>query len=222
MDPKNGETLELTIDEIFKDEVETSTPLVTPEKKVELTEAMTKRINEVRTKTEATVRDNMAKELGYENYDELLKAKDKKLITEAGYDPEELEKIIEPLLAKRLASDPRMQRLQQLEEQDKKTYMNVELDKLEKLTGLKVKETDLSQETLDLMGKGVPLAQAYIATNSVKIISANKGTTDHMASGAGAGQIKTRTMTQEEKAFYKSINPHITDEELNKKTLEVK
>ena len=218
-----GANLELTLDELFQDDPESGTPpLVNDTQKLELTAAMTKRINEVKAKTEATVRDEVAKNFGFESYDAMQKAKDKKLITEAGYDPEDLEKIIEPLLEKRLANDPRMQKLQLIEKQEQTASINSQLSEIEKLTGLKVKETDLSQETLDLMKKGVPLAQAYIATNSLKILGANKGTTDHMASGAGAGQIKMRGMTQDEKAFYKSINPHITDEALNKKTIEVK
>jgi len=218
----NGVTLDIDIDELFKDDEGTSTPLVvTPEKKVELTEAMTKRINEVRTKTEATVRDNIAKDLGFASYDEMLKAKDKKIITEAGYNPEEIDKIIEPLLEKRLAADPRIQRLQQLEEQDKKNAITSQLAEIEKLTGLKVKETDLSNETLELMGKGLTLSQAYFATNPTKI-SSNKGSTDHMATGAGAGKIKLRGMNADEKALYKSINPTATEEEINKKTLEVR
>ncbi len=224
MEILNGVKLDLDLDDLFKEDLDAGTPpAVTPEKKVELTKVMTDRINEVKAKAEATVRDEIAKDLGFENFEAMQKAKDKKIITEAGYDPEELEKIMSPMLEKRLASDPRMQRLQQLEEQDKQSYMTAQLAEIEKLTGLKVKETDLSKETLDLVGKGVPLAQAYIAANSAKIISGNnRGTTDHMASGGGTGQVKTRSMTQDEKALYKSIYPDVSDEALNKKTLEVK
>jgi len=221
MEQPNGATLNIDLDELFKDDPEAGTPPVNKEKQVELTKIMTDRINDVRTKTEATVRDSVAKDLGFESYDAMQKAKDKKLITEAGYNPDDLEKLIGPMLEKRLASDPRMQRLQQLEDQDKKAYTIAQLAEIEKLTGLKVKETDLSQETLDLMGKGVPLAKAYIATNSVKIIS-SKGSTDHLVTGASTGSVKTRNLTQSEKDFYKSINSYATDEELSKKTIEVK
>ena len=219
----NGETLNLDLDELFKEEDETSTPLVTDEKKAELTAAMTKRINEVKTKTEAEVRDKIAKDLGFENFKAMEEAKTKKVITEAGYDPEDLEKIIKPMIEERLASDPRMQKLQAIDEQEKKTYISSQLTEIEKLTGLKVNEAELSKETLDLWGKGVPLAQAYIAANPTKIISANnRGSTAHLATGSGTGQTKARGYTQAEKDLYKSINPNATDEELNKKTIEVK
>jgi len=221
---KTGDILEVNLDELFQDDPVAGTPpAVTEEEKLKLTQAMSKRINEVKAKTEAEVRDNLAKELGFTNYDEFQKAKDKKIITEAGYNPEDLEKIIEPLLEKRLQSDPRMQKLQYIEEQEKKTYIATQLAEIEKLTGLKVTEADLSKETLDLYAKGVPLSNAYIATNSTKIMSASTiGSTTHLASGSGAGKPKLRTLTQAEKDLYKSINPYATDEELNKKTLEVK
>ena len=59
--------------------------------------------------------------------------KTKKFITEAGFNPEDVEKIIEPMLEKRLANDPRMQKLQQYEEQEKKAYINSQLAEIEKI-----------------------------------------------------------------------------------------
>ena len=53
---------------------------------------MSKRINEVRAKT-AVVRDNIAKDLGFDKVMmKCKKAKDKKFITEAGFNPEDVEK----------------------------------------------------------------------------------------------------------------------------------
>lgn len=225
MDDLNGAKLDLDLDDLFKDEEDpaAATPAANGKEEVNLTEAMTKRINEVKAKTEATVRDNIAKDLGFDDYEAMQKAKTEKTITEAGYNPEEIEKLVKPMLEARLAADPRLQKLAALEEKEKQAYISAELAKIEKLTGLKVKETDLSKETLDVWGKGVDLAQAYIATNSNAIISANtKGSTDHLASGNGASKPKMRGLTQSEKALFKSISPDITDEELNKKMMEVK
>lgn len=224
MDEKDllGAKLELDLDDLFKDDQEASPPLA-KEKELELTAAMSKRINEVRAKTEAEVRDKIAKELGFETYDAMQKAKHKKEIADAGYDPDDLEKVIEPLLEKRLASDPRMLKLQQIEEQEKKTYISNQLAEIEKVTGLKLTEADLSPETVELWQKGVELSKAYIATNSAKILAANtKGSTAHLSSGTGTGGTKLRGLTQAEKDLYRAINPYATEEELNKKTLEVK
>jgi len=222
MSSPNGDILDLNIDELLNDDLESSTPL-DETKKVELTTAMSKRINEVRAKTEQETRDKIAKDLGFESFEAMEKAKTKKEITEAGFDPEEVEKLITPLLEKRLAADPRMQKLQEYEEKDKKAYINSQLAEIEKLTGLKITEAELPKETLELWSKGVDLAPAYIATNSAKIIgAAGKGSTTHLATGNGVGKTKVRGFTDEEKAFYKSINPSVSDEELSKKTIEVK
>lgn len=225
MDVLNGANLDLNIDELFNEEPEAGTPPADnkDENKVEMTEVMTKRINEVRAKTEATVRDSVAKDLGFDSYEAMQKAKDEKQIVEAGYDPAELEKLIEPMLEKRLASDPRMQKLAQLEEKEKASYITSELAKITELTGLKVTQADLSQATIDLWGKGIDLSQAYIAANSNKIISAtHKGSTTHMLSSTSTKSPQVRGLTAGEKSLYKSINPFATDEELSKKTITIK
>lgn len=218
-----GAKVELNLDELFREDPDTGTPPVNDEQKLELTKAMSKRINEVRSQTEASVRDNIAKELGYANYEEFEKAKDKKLITEAGYNPEEIEKIIEPLLEKRLATDPRMLKLKSIEEQEEKNYMSSQLAEIEKLTGLKITEADLDEDTKNLWQKGIDLSKAFIAANPTKVIQRSSvGSTAHLATGSGAGKVKLRTMTEDEKAFYKAVNPFASDEEINKKTIEVK
>lgn len=225
----NGETIDTTIDDLFKDDEvenqEASTPLAKnkPEGNTEdMTAAVSKRINEVRSKTEAKVKDEIAKELGFENYDAMQKAKENKTITEAGFNPEDIEKLIGPMLEKRLANDPRMVELQSFKERERQELVKSELAKIEALTGLKIAEADLPQETLDLVAKGVPLSKAYLATNSDKIIAAGtKGSTEHMASGTGSGGVKHRGLTQSEKALYRQIYPDITDEELSKKLIDV-
>lgn len=219
-----GEDLVINLDDLFKDDQTTGTPPVVDEtKKLELTAAMSKRINEVKTKTEQETRDKIAKDLGFENFEAMSKAKTKQDITDAGLDPEQVEKIIEPLLEKRLQSDPRMIKLSELEAQEKKAQVKAELDEIEKLTGLKVTEADLSKETLDLVEKGIKLSQAYIATNPTKVMAAgNKSTTAHLAGSTGTGQVKVRNYTAEEKALYKAINPGASDEEINKKVVELK
>lgn len=222
----NGVELDLSLDDLFKDDEDLATgtlPVKTEEQKAEMTANVTKRINEVKTKTEAAVRESIAKELGFDSYELMQAAKDKRIITEAGYDPEDIEALIGPMLEKRLAADPRMQKLQHAEEQEKKNYISSQLLEIEKLTGLKLTEADLPKETIELWGKGVDLAPAYFATNSAKLIAANsKGSTAHLASSTGIGGTKLRGFSQSEKDLYKSINPSVTDEELNKKTLEVK
>ena len=69
---------------LFKDDEDLATgtlPVKTEEQKAEMTANVTKRINEVKTKTEAAVRESIAKELGFDSYELMQAAKDKKLIT---------------------------------------------------------------------------------------------------------------------------------------------
>ena len=88
-----GEDLVINLDDLFKDDQTTGTPPVVDEtKKLELTAAMSKRINEVKAKTEQETRDKIAKDLGFESFEAMSKAKTKQDITEAGLDPEQVEK----------------------------------------------------------------------------------------------------------------------------------
>ncbi len=216
MDKTKGEIIDIDIDALFDDEA--GTP---PVDKNEMTERMTKRINQVKLKTETEVKNNIAKDLGYDSYEAMQNDKDKRKIIEAGYNPEDIEQIINPLVEKRIASDPRIAKLQEYEQRDKQHYINNQLKEIEKLTGLKVSEKDLPKETLDLWNKGVDLSKAYLATNPDKLkINVVKGTTTHLATGTGNGKVNRRSLSQSEKDLYRSINSDISEEELNKLTIE--
>lgn len=224
-DPKDDKIVDLDIDDLFKDPVgDSSTPQLTPE---QMTKAMTDRINEVKSKTEKETMEKIAKDLGFNSYEELQKAKENEIIETHGYDPKDIEAVIEPLLAKRLADDPRLQKLAEYEARERDAYIQSQLAEINKATGQKLKIEDLSKETLDLWGKGLELEQAYYATQGKTIMNRvvshlQQGTLTHLAPGAGAGNVKTRTLTAEEKALWRSINPDITEEELSKKTTQIK
>lgn len=225
--PEGDDDLELDIDELFEDP--DATPASDDSSKLQpkdMTQAMTKRINEVKAKTEREVQDKVAKELGYENYAEMKKVKEDDLIRKHGFNPEDINEILEPLLKERLADDPRLKRLEALEARDRENYIAAQLASINETTGQKLKVTDLPQETLDLWAKGIELEQAYYATHGKTIITqgVNKdhnGSLGHLANPAGGGQVKLRRLTAEEKELYRSINPHITEEELSKKTTPV-
>ena len=89
---KEDTTLDLNIDDLFKDPEETVTETDNQVDNSEessddtnvMTEAVTKRINTVRRKTEIETQDRIAKELGYNSHAELQKAKEKDLLKNAG------------------------------------------------------------------------------------------------------------------------------------------
>jgi len=225
---KIGEDLEeLGIDELFNDDETPASTEQTPEQvaeaKLKQTQAVTARINEVKTKIEKETLDRVAKELGYESYAVMKKAEETKLIKDKGYNPEDLEKVLEPILKKRLEDDPRLKRLEALEQRERDEYVQTQLTAINEATGQQLKITDLAPETLELWGKGINLEQAYYASQGKQLIAkaktqTNNGSLDHLAVGSGSQQPKLRRLTEQEKDIYRSIAPHITEDELNKKT----
>lgn len=225
---KDGENiLELSIDDLFKDEDVTPASEEEKEaKKLELTQGMTKRINEVRAKTEKETKDNLAKELGFESYEAMKKAKEDELISKKGYNPKDIKEVLDPLVEKRLADDPRFKELEAFKARERDAYIQAQLTAINEATGQQLKIADLPQATLDLWAKGLNLEEAYYATHGKQIITKVKsevsnGSLSHLATGGGAGQPKLRRLTEEEKAMYRAIAPHMTEEELNKKTTPV-
>lgn len=221
----DDKTLDLDIDDLFKDPSDDSS--ASKLEPSQMTQAMTARINEVRTKTEKETMEKIAKDLGFTSYEELQKAKENELIEKHGYDPKDIEAVIEPLLAKRLADDPRLQKLAEYEAREREAYIQSQLAEINKATGQNLKSEDLSQETLDLWSKGIELEQAYYATQGKTIITKGvsqslQGSLAHLAPGSGAGSIKTRKLNEEEKAMWRAIVPGITEEELSKKTTQIK
>ena len=226
------EVLDVDIDELFKDPDASPTSeddhvVKTPEeKKLELTQAMTKRINEVKSKTEKETLERVAKDLGYESYVAMKKVGEADLIKKQGFNPEDIEKVVEPLVQQRLANDPRLKKLEALEQRERDEYVQSQLAAINTATGQNLTAKDLSKETLELFAKGVGLEQAYYAVNGKEIIAKNKsqinnGTMDHLGTGSSGQGVKTRKLTEEEKDMYRSIAPHLTEDELNKKTVTV-
>lgn len=221
---EGDDDIEIDVEDLFNDtEVPPTSTSTSTTETGDLTQAMTKRINDVRTKAERDTQDAVAKSLGYADYADLQKQSENNLIKQHGYNPEDLEKVLEPLLQKRLADDPRLKKLEALEEKERDAYILTQLNSINEATGQNLKLTDLPQATLDLWSKGIDLEKAYYATegknliNKVKASAAN-GSMEHLAPGATHGATKTRRLTPDEKAMYRAINPYITDEELSKVT----
>lgn len=230
-----SEDLELNIDDLFKDpddeqvdeQVDESIEDNDESSKID-TAAVSKRINEVRSKTEHETQERIAKDLGYESYSAMLEAKEQKMLREAGLDEDEVSDVVTKLVEKRLSEDPRFKKLQEYEERDKAAFVKKQLNEVNKLSGQNYTSVDqLPPETLELWGKTGNLKQAFLATKGEELIAKgiNKqasGSLDHLATiGSSGTSSKVRKLTDEEKEFYRSINPDITDEELNKKTTKI-
>ena len=230
------EDIELSVDDLFKDPEDSQTQdngqgQSSDDSKNDgnenLTKNMTKRINEVRRKTELEVQDRVAKQAGYASYEDMMKATERKIVEDQGYDPDEINKLLEPLIEKRLSNDPRFKKLEEIESREKDAYLSQQLAAINKISDVKYKSVnDLPNETLNLFAKGVDLKQAFYATQGEGLLSkaankANNGSLNHLAPLPNGNGVKTRGLNAEEKAMYRMIIPGITEEELSKKTIEI-
>lgn len=197
-------------------------------KKVDQTKAFAKRLKESTDKVRNEEREAIAKDLGFNSYEELQKSRERKVYEDKGLDPDEVSPIVDELVKKRLDSDPRMQELAAFKEKQVKEFAKRELAEITKLTNGEV--TSLEQvpaDVLDLWKKKGSLKAAYLELKGEELIlkarsGQSKGTTTHLngLNGSNGGGQNKRPLTDKEKQLWKLFNPNMTDEELNKKLVD--
>lgn len=194
-------------------------------KSIEQTKAFAKRLNEVKNKE----REQIAKSLGYESYDVMMKQRETQLLEDKGLDPEQVAPIVDELVKQRIDNDPRMKELETLRKKQIEEFGKKELAEIAKLTdGEVTKFEQLPKEVLDLWKTKGSLKSAYIAVKGEELIlkarsAQSKGSTSHLSGldGSNVKKVDTRPLTEKEKQTYKFFNPGISDEELNKKTTKI-
>lgn len=224
--------------DLFDDDIQQEPPLADDDtspnddgklvEQVDQTKAFAKRLRESTDKARAEEREAIAKTLGFNSYEELQKSKERKVIEEKGFDPDELSPILEQLVQQRLDNDPRMRELETLKARQIEEFGKRELEEISKLTGGEI--TTLEQvpaDVIDLWKKKGSLKKAYLELKGEELImktrsGQNKGSTAHLNSPSGnVAPAKTvRPLTAEEKKIWKFFNPTMTEEELNNKTVE--
>lgn len=236
MEVNDNETLNFDIDDLFKDpeEEKPQEPKSDDANKdnkneaSDITKGVSKRINEVRAATEKETRDAVAKEAGYENYEALQKAKEKQILKDAGLNDEDIEPVVQKLLNKRLAEDPRMKKLEEFEAREKANFVKEQLKEINKFAGTGYKDvSELPQEVISMWEKTGNLKQAYLAIQGENLIGKNiagkqNGTLSHLANPGSVGtSAKERPLTEAEKDMWRMVIPDITDDELSKKTMPI-
>lgn len=231
------------LEQLLRDDDEPATPPAEPETEapvtqpvteptgdsdIENTKAFANRLKERTDKAIAEERDNIAKQFGYASYDEMLKSREKKVLEDSGLDPDEVSPVVDKIVEQRLNSDPRMKELELLKQKQVEEFAKKELAELTKLTNGEI--TDMSQvpqDVIDMWKKTGSLKQSYMSLHGEDLVnklknSASRGTTSHLQSPTGATvtQSKTRPLTAEERQVWKFFNPKLTDEELDKKTVD--
>lgn len=180
-------------------------------------------------KAVAKERESIAKSLGYESYAQMQKSREEDMLKEKGLDPEDVSPVVEQLVNKRLAEDPRLQELEGYRQQKVNEWAKKELTELSELTNGKVtKLEDVPKNVLELWKTKGSLKAAYLELEGETLIremrtgiasGQSKGSTGHLQSPKGTpanNNSNKRPFTQQEKDVYRLFNPGVTDEELNK------
>lgn len=233
---ENDDILDIGLDDLFKepDDLEDSQATDQEESEdtetddtVNTTEAVSKRINEVKRKTENETQDRIAKELGYNSYKDLQDANKNKMLRDAGIDTDDTELMatIDKLIEERLANDPRMKKVDEYENQQKANFVTNQLKEINKVAGSNYTSIEqLPQDVLDMWEKTGNLKQAYLATHGEELLikkPSRSSSLNHLGDQSSGQRTnhKTRPLTDEEKDIWRSVFGDISDEELSKKTM---
>lgn len=195
-------------------------------KNVEQTKAFAHRLKESTDKARRDEREAIAKSFGYDSYDDMVRQRESKLITDKGLDPEEVSPVLDELVKQRLDNDPRMKELEDLRKRNLVEFGKKELAEISELTGGQITRIDqLSREVVEEWKKSGSLTDAYLKLEGKNLISRlrnenKKGSTNHLSTPGSSNPAPSnkRLLTNEEKQMWKLFNPGISDEELNKKT----
>ena len=194
------------------------------------TKAFAHRLKEATNKARNEERESIAKSLGYESYADMQKKREAEMLEEKGLDPEDVSPIVEQLVQKRLAEDPRLQELGAYKQERMNEWAKKELTELNELTGGKIsKLEDVPNDVIELWKTKGSLKGAYIELHGEKLIreirtgianGQNRSTTSHLGSPQGAPaapkDTNRRPFTAKEREVYKLFNPGVTDEQLSK------
>ena len=212
---------------------ENSSEQPTPEPKKEeadvtQTKAFAKRLKESTDKARLETKDEVAKELGYESYNDMIAKRQKQMLEEKGYSSEELTPIVDELVKQRLEGDPRMKELEEYRKQQIVEYGKKELEEISKLTGGKITQfKQLPKDVLDRWRETGSLKSAYLELKGEELIlEARRAQTQpeagHMNTPDGNPFTPTnkRHLTAEERQIWKKFNPNMTDKELDEKLVD--
>ena len=223
--------IEKEIAELIKDDQDSS-PEKQEQKSAENTQESKKSDEEKKSDAKAfsirlnEEREKIAKEAGYESYEDMRKQREKKKLEDKGLDPDVASPVLEDLVKQRLEQEVLKKKEQ---EREFKEWCDKEVKQLSTLTDGKIKSlSDVPQDVVKLSETTGSLKSAYLQLHGEELIAQiklkqtsqeSKGTTDHLAQikdGVSASG-KTRPLTPEERKAYKMIIRNITDEELDKK-----
>lgn len=207
------------------EETSNTAPQPATDDSIEKTQAFARRLKEKSDQIRNEERESIAKGLGYTSYEDMIKTREKQMLEDKGLDPDEVSPIVEELVQKRLNDDPRLKELENYRAKQVEEFGKRELAEITKLTGGQVTKLEqLPAAVIEEWKKTGSLKKAYLTIEGENLImkansEQNRGTTEHMRTVSGSGSTPSgkRHLTPEEKRMWKLFNPHLTDEEINKK-----
>lgn len=161
-------------DKLVEDDLldeEEQTPAASPaEQTVDQTKAFAKRLKEETEKVRNNEREEIAKQFGYNSWQEYVDAQTNNKLLDNGLDPE----AVRPMLQDLIKNDPQyieaMKFKAEKEELEKELFASNSLQDLNNKFGLSYKSiNELDSDTIDMWNKGIPLEKAYAANNWEKI-----------------------------------------------------
>ena len=193
------------------------------------TQAFAHRLKEATSKARNEERESIAKSLGYESYADMQKKREAQLLEEKGLDPEDISPVVEQLVQKRIAEDPRLKEFDDFKQERMKVWAQQELAELKELTGGAISKMEqIPEDVLELWKTKGSLKAAYIEKHGEELIrearsgaasGQSRGSTAHLATHQttpAAGNANRRPFTAQERDVYKLFNPDVTDEQLSK------
>ena len=247
MNINNQGANEFTVEELealFNDDIQTESPTSNEEttdvqdgndgavteksNNVENTKAFATRLRVSTEKARKEERESIAKSFGYNSYEEMEKARERKTYEDKGLDPDEISPVVDELVKQKLNADPRMQELEEFRKRQVAEFGKRELAEITTLTGGKITSlSQLSKDVLELWQKTGSLKSAFLQLEGEKLITQirseqSKGSADHLGNinGDSPANVTKRPLTDEEKRMWRLFNPNISEDELNKKTVD--
>lgn len=194
---------------------------------METSKVFSQRLKAHAAKEVAAERERIAKDLGYESYEDMQKHRESKILEDSGLNPNDVSPVVDKIVEERLKNDPRMKELASYRERQMQEFAKKELEELKQLTNGAITSMDqIPKDVLEDWQKTGSLKKSYISLHGEELIlkartQAPKASTSHLQSPGGTPPQSsgTRPLTEEERRIWKMFNPKITDEELNQKTI---
>lgn len=188
------------------------------------TKAFSERLKATREKDRA----ELAAALGFESWDAAMNSGLDKKLLDAGIEPS----VGKPIIEDAVANHPEVIKARQIAAQAEQAQKAAELQLLNEKHGLQYKSVDdLDQPVKDLLAKGVPLSQAYVAVHYEELsgrqtqdpAKLNKAQLDqslkHMGGVPGTGAAAptdATSISQTDIASVRRFMPNATEEQIAK------